>query len=576
MYKYLLIFCCAQLCAYLSFAQNIVNPHGLENSDKNPAYNDIYTFYKAMDASHATIRMATAGPTDTDDSLQVVYYSANGKFDVSKWKADSKAIIFINNGIHPGEPDGIVASMQLLWDIAEHKISIPENVVLAIIPVFNISGAKSLRTGTRANQNGPVLTGFRGNAQNLDLNRDFMKMDAKETRSLVHVFRTLDPDVLIDNHVSNGADYQHVMTLLSTQHNKLGGAMGPYLDKTFEPALYRDMKTRGYDLVPYVNIWSNTPDKGWRQFSETPRFLSGYAALHHTYAFVPETHMLKPFADRVKATYALMQSIITYSAANADQLHRTRKQQRSMIAGADSIPIEWTIDTTRHATIEYKGYTAGMKKSMVSGQPVLYYDRNRPFTATIPFYNHYVVSKIVTVPRAYIIPQGWHKVIRRLKDNGVVLQKLEKDTTLTVTVNTISDYKTTPSPYEGHYLHSKIKSTSVGKQMKLVKGDYMVATSQPAKRYIVESLEPEAPDGFFAWGFFDGILQQKEGFSDYAFENLAAELLRNDAQLAALLAGKCAQDPAFAKDADAQLEFIFQNCAYHEPEHMRYPVYRLE
>jgi hypothetical protein len=566
MYKYILNFCCAQLCACLFFAQAIINPHGLEKSDKNPEYNDVYTFYKSMDANHATIRMATAGPTDTDDSLQVVYYSANGKFDISNWKADDKVIIFINNGIHPGEPDGIVASMQLLWDITADKISIPDNVVLAIIPVFNISGAKSLRTGTRANQNGPALTGFRGNAQNLDLNRDFIKMDAKETRSLVRLFRALDPDVLIDNHVSNGADYQHIMTLLSTQHNKLGGVMGAYLDKVFEPALYRDMKERGYDLVPYVNVWGSTPDRGWRQFSETPRFLSGYAALHHTYAFVPETHMLKPFEDRVKATYALMQTIIDYSSTNAKQLHNSREQQRYMIASTDILPIDWTIDTTKHTMIEYKGYKAGMKKSAVSGQEVMYYDTNRPFMATIPFYNHYAVSKTVTVPKAYIIPQGWHKVIRRLKDNGVVLKKLEKDTALNLTVSIISDYKTTPSPYEGHYLHSRIKSTSISKQMNLAKGDYIITTSQPAKRYIVESLEPEAPDGFFAWGFFDGILQQKEGFSDYAFENLAADILKNDAHLAALL----------AKDADAQLEFVFQNCSYHEPEHMRYPVYRLD
>lgn len=556
-------------------AQYVSNPYSLP-TDRNPAYDEILSFYSAMDKAFKSVHMEGAGPSDTEDSLQVVYFSNDAKFSVERWRTENKVIILINNGIHPGEPDGIVATMQLLWDVTHGKANIPDNVALAIIPVFNISGAKALRTGTRPNQHGPHLTGFRGNGQNLDLNRDFIKMDARETRSLVRLFNKLNPDILIDNHVSNGADYQHVMTLLSTQHSKLGGEMGEYLNKTFEPALYKDMNKRGYDLVPYVNVWGKTPDKGWRAFSETPRFLSGYAAVHHTYAFVPETHMLKPYLDRIKATYQLMQSIINYAAVNEGDIHRTRNQQIENTIKSKTLPVEWTIDTTRHAIIEYKGYTAGMKKSKVSGQQVMYYDKTKPFTADIPFYNYYNASKTVTVPKAYIIPQGWHKIVSRLKDNGVKMEKLYTDTIIELQVTVIADYKTVPSPYEGHYLHSNISGTTETKQVKLQKGDYYISTNQAARRYIVEVLELTAPDGFFAWGFFDGILQQKEWFSDYAFEDLAAELLSKDDALTAMLAGKCASDTAFAKDAEAQLEFVFQNCTYHEPEHMRYPVFRLE
>lgn len=556
-------------------AQSVSNPYSLP-ADRNPSYSEVLSFYKAMDKAYKSVHMEAAGPTDTDDSLQVVYVSNDAKFNIERWRAENKVIILINNGIHPGEPDGIVATMQLLWDVTHRKAALPENVALAIIPVFNISGAKALRTGTRPNQEGPHLTGFRGNGQNLDLNRDFIKMDARETRSLVRLFTKLNPDILIDNHVSNGADYQHVMTLLSTQHSKLGGNMGDYLNKTFEPLIYKDMKLRGYDLVPYVNVWGKTPDKGWRAFSESPRFLSGYAAIHHTYAFVPETHMLKPYPDRIKATYELMQSIIAYGGAQEVEIHKTRQAQRDHVLNSKSLPVEWAIDTTRHTVIQYKGYKSAMKKSRVSGQQVMYYDKTKPFTADIPFYNYYNASKTITIPKAYIIPQGWHKVISRLRDNGVKIEKLETDTTIELQVTVIADYKTVSSPYEGHYLHSNISGTTKTEQVKLQKGDYYISTHQQARRYIVEALELTAPDGFFAWGFFDGILQQKEWFSDYAFEDLAAELLSKDDALTAMLAGKCAADPVFAKDAEAQLEFVFQNCTYHEPEHMRYPVFRLQ
>lgn len=557
-------------------AQPISNPHGIEHTGKTPEYTHVRHFYQSLDKRYKTIQVHTAGPTDTDDSLLVVYYSADAEFDIAQWKKQGKLVVLINNGIHPGEPDGIVASMQLLWDITEQMIKFPDNVVLAVIPVFNISGARKQRQYTRANQNGPEITGFRANAQNLDLNRDFVKMDARETRSMVRLFRQLDPDVLIDNHVSNGADYQHVMTLLSTQCNKLGGPMGDYLNKTFEPALYDDMKQRGFDLVPYVNVWGTAPDNGWDAFMEIPRFFSGYAAMFHTYAFVAETHMLKPFPVRVKSTYELMMSIINHTADNAPVIRTTRQQQKEWVANSTELAIDWAVDTTRPALIELKGYEAGYKPSDISGLPRLHYDRNKPIEIKTPFYNTCTTRQKTDVPQAYIIPQGWNSVVSRLKANGVKMHKLKTDTVIELTVYYIADYKTTPNPYEGHYLHSEVAVDKQKKQIQLRKGDYFIPVGQEAKRYLVETLEPTAPDAFFAWGFFDGVLQQKEYYSDYAFEDLAIELLAKDKELKKKLEERKTADPVFAKDGKAQLHFVFQNSAYHEPEHMRYPVYRLE
>lgn len=554
----------------------ILTPFEGSDSAGSATYLQAIDFYTSLAARYKSIKMVAAGPTDTHYPLHVVYYCSDRNFDIDNWHETGKTIILINNGIHPGEPDGIDASMLLLRDVVMKKVYIPSNVVLAIIPVFNVGGCLNRNSTSRANQNGPLEYGFRGSAENLDLNRDFMKMDAKETQSLVHLIRTLDPDIFIDNHVSDGADYQHIMTLLATQHNKLGGLTGKYMQNKFVPHIYQDMKRKGYDLVPYVNDFSSTPDHGWREFIEPPRFGSGYVALWQTMAFVPETHMLKPFKDRVAATYQLMLSFIYTTARYADEIKTIRTADRKAILDKKEFPLEWKVDTTLSTPIQFKGYEAGYKPSKVSGLPRLYYDRSKPFTKQVPFYNHYSAANKVTAPIAYIIPQGWNEVIDRLKCNNVQMRTLTQDSIVSVTTYHIAKYETLPNPYEKHYLHRNISVTSQTEKIKLLKGDYIIMVNQLAKRYLIEALEPTAPDGFFAWNFFDAILQQKEYFSNYVFEDNAAKMLEENAELKKLLEDKKKADTSFAKNGDAQLDFIYRHSPYYEPVNMRYPVFRID
>lgn len=554
----------------------LLTPFEKGNGNTTTTYTELISFYQELDKSYKTIQMEEAGATDANYPLHVVYYSGDKKFDIEEWRKQDKLIIFINNGIHPGEPDGIDASMMLLRDAAVGKISIPDNIILAVVPIFNVGGMLNRNSHSRANQNGPEAYGFRGSARNLDLNRDFMKTDAKETQTLIKLFHRLDPDIFIDNHVSNGADYQHVMTLLSTQHNKLGGKMGEYLNKQLEPMIYEDMKKRGYDLVPYVNHWGHTPDKGWTAFHEGPRFASGFAALFQTYSFVPETHMLKPFKDRVKATYVLMQSITDIAAAHADDIRSTRMKDRKKWMKQATIPVEWIADTTAPTMTTFKGYEGGFKPSEVSGLPRLYYDRNKPYTKQVPILNTYTAKQSVTVPAAYVIPHGWRKAVNKLKMNGVKVKKLENDTLIQVASYYVEDHQTNNRPYEGHYLHTNVKVRPELQVIKFLKGDYIVPTNQKAIRYIIEALEPTSPDAYFAWGFFDAILQQKEHFSDYVWEDEAANILRQNPELRKTFEAKRNSDATFAKDGAAQLDFIYRNSAYYEEGHMRYPVFRIE
>jgi len=542
---------------------------------QTPTYDQIVTWWSAIDKFSKKVTLLTKGPTDAGFPLHLALVSQQGYTSVSQAKKDGKTILLINNGIHPGEPDGIDASMLLVKDIATNKLILPDNVVLAIIPVYNIGGCLRRSPYYRVDQEGPEAFGSRGNSQNLDLNRDFIKLDSKEAFSFCAIFQECDPDIFIDNHVSNGADYQHVMTLLTSQYSKLGGSMGAYLHELFEPAIYAAMKAKGYDLIPYVNIGGDKPEKGWNQFWDSPRYTSGYATLWNSFAFVPETHMLKPYPARVASTQALMECFIAYAGKEGGTLRSLREETKKRTSAAPSFPISWRLDKSRYTNYTFKGFESGTKPSDISGQPRLYYDRNKPFTATVPVYGYYVPERIITTPKAYIIPQGWWKVIERLQINGIRMRKLTQDSTVEVEVYKIEDYSTAARPYEGHHANSNVKLNWQKQTLTFLKGDWYIPLDQAGNRFLMETLEPQAEDSYFNWNFFDPILGQKEGYSAYVFEDKAAAYLQQQPALKAQLQQRIASDSSFAKNGRAQLDFIYKNSPWYEPDHNRYPVFRV-
>ena len=563
------------LSPLFSLSQKHITQFEASGGKESPTYENIIAWWEALDATTPMVQILEMGPTDAGFPLHLIIVSTDNKTDIKAIQAAGKNIIFINNGIHPGEPDGIDATMLLVRKIVQGKYKLPSSVVLAIIPVYNIGGALNRSRNYRIDQDGPVEKGFRGNAQNLDLNRDFIKMDSKNAMSFAKIFTLLDPDVFVDNHVSNGADYQHVMTLLVSQHNKLGGAMGEYLNKTFEPALYPLMKKKGFDLVPYVNHFGETPDKGWPEFFDSPRYGSGYGTLWNTFSFVPETHMLKPYKQRVEATKALMESFIEFTAANGKQIKALREQARQTQSAQTVFPIAWKWDRTKSTEITFKGYEAGYKPSEISGLPRLFYDRNKPYEKKIPFYNRYIDTLGVQKPSAYVIPQGWWKVIERLEANGIRMQRLQRDTTLQVETYRIVNYQSGARPYEGHHPNRGVQIEKAYQSVAFRKGDYYIPTDQKGVRFLIEVLEPQAEDSYFVWNFFDPILGQKEGFSGYVFEETAAAFLRAHPEVKQKLNERKKLDEAFAKSASAQLDFVYRNSPYYEPSHNLYPVYRV-
>ncbi|TKC04851.1 M14 family metallopeptidase [Pedobacter frigoris] len=549
-------------------------PYELSGKKETATYEEAIKHYKTLSATYPQAKLLSYGSTDFGRPLHVLVLSKDKTFDPLVIRKANKRVLLINNGIHPGEPEGIDASMMLARDLLKSD-RLSKDVVICIIPVYNIDGSFN-RTGTsRANQNGPVAYGFRGNSKNYDLNRDFIKTDSRNSRTFQEIFNTWQPEVFVDTHTSNGADYQYVMTLIPTQKDKLNPILSNYMTGTMIPSLYDQMKKSGYEMIPYVNSVEETPDAGITGFLESPRYSTGYTTLHNTIGFMPETHMLKDYDKRVDATYKLLQIYIDVVVRDAKVIGENKRKADEETARQQKFALEWKLNDKISDELEFKGYAAKYKPSEVSGLDRLYYDKNAPYTKLIKQWNKFEPSVIVDKPVAYIIPKAWDKVIGLLKLNNVKVLELQKDALIEAESYYIADYKTMSKPFEGHYLHSAVKLNPVKQKLQFYEGDYLVYVNQPVNRYIVETLEPQAMDSFFNWNFFDGILGMKEHFSAYVFEDTAAELLKKTPGLREKLEEAKAKNPELRENADAQLEFVYKNSDYYEKTHLRYPVARL-
>ena len=546
------------------------------SKDKNytASYAQVIDYYQKLNKLYPQqMKMINYGSTDIGKPLTLIVLSHDKVFDPALIKKQNKRVLLINNGIHPGEPEGIDASMMLVRDLLK-GYKLPKDVVLCFIVLYNIDG--SLNRGmSRISQNGPVAYGFRGNYRNLDLNRDFIKADSRNALAFTQILNTWKPEIFLDNHTSDGADYQYVMTLIETQKDKQNPILADYTTKTLTPYLYSNMKKSGFEMIPYGAGEEGLPDSGIVSFLETPRFATGFAAQHNIISYITETHMLKAFDKRVYATYDFMQHLIAINQRDAKLIGELKQKADEQVAQQKTFALNWGVDKQKVDTITFKGYSAEYETSEVSGLKRLYYDRNKPYTKTINYYNTYKVTATADKPVAYVIPQAWGKVIDLFKLNGVKMQRLIHDTTLNMQMYYIVDYKTSQKPYEGHYLHSNVKLNPIDMPVKFYAGDYVVYTNQPINRYIVETLEPQGVDSFFAWNFFDSVLGEKEYFSDYVFEDIAANLLKKDPELKKKLDDAKTKDPQLAASAQAQLFFVYRNSPYFEKTYMRYPVGRL-
>jgi hypothetical protein len=557
-----------------------LTPYEQGNLNQTTTWADCIAWYHDLARQYpAVLRFEQVGMSDAGVPIHAGVVSSDGVFDRAAIKAAGRAVFFNNNGIHPGEPEGVDGCMALVRDfcLEPERLAALGTTVFLFVPLYNVDGAFNRADTSRVNQDGPEQFGFRGNSRHLDLNRDFVKCDTLTARVFNELFTAWDPDVMVDTHTSNGADYSYTMTLIHTQADKLGGGLGEFLRAEMLPAMYAGMDARGWPTCPYVNPVQDSPDHGIAEFLETARFSTGYAALHHTIGFMPETHMLKPFRDRYESMRALVDVALAFTVQNAPRIQALRRAAKDAGRTQAEWPVRWKMDEANPSSFRFKGYEAKYKKSVLGDYSRLYYDRSSVWERDIAYYNRFPVDASVPAPLAYVVPQQWREAIERLEWNGVRMERIDADRMQQVAYYQIDSVTSRPMAYEGHMFHDEVVLERRHASVQLRAGDYLVPLDQDNARYAVETLEPLAHDSFFRWGFFNSVLEKKEAYSEYVFEDEAERLLVQEPELAEKFEQWKGEHPGLLTNQEAVLDFIFANCArYREPEWRRYPVFMIE
>ncbi len=393
--------------------------------------------------------------------------------------------------------------------------------MIVIIPGYNIGGALNRSAYNRSGQTTPYETGFRGNYCNLDLNRDFTKCDSENARSFTQLFHHWNTDLFLDTHTTNGSDHQHAITLIPPQPDQFPPAMRQFLRQTLFPGLYSEMKKGDYPLIPYVDYFYEGIRDGMRGGQESPRYSSGYTTLLHTYGMMTENLIYATYPDRVLSTYDFIKALTKSASENKNEILATRRKGIEETLKETRYAIQYAIDTTRHQMIEFKGYEVDRQQiSRVTGLPRLGYDTQQPFEATIPNYDTYKPVEWVDIPTFYVLPQAWKPVMERLKLYRVEYIPLKNDTIIEVRVDYLDEVSNPARPY-GHYFHNQVVTRSEMQKVQYYAGVWLIPVKQERLKYIVEMLEPRARDSFVRWNFFDSVLDQREYFSSFGFEENA-------------------------------------------------------
>ncbi len=557
---------------FLLFVSIGSNAQSKWKGNTTPTYRELISELKIIDKKHKDISLFNMGLSDY--GLPLYLFIVNSEKDSLKTfqKAKEKTCLLVNNAIHPGEPDGVNA--MLIW-VEEWIVSgkPKDNMpVVAFIPAYNIGGMLNRSRNSRANQNGPEEYGFRGNARNLDLNRDFIKMDSDNSFIFSKIFHELDPDIFIDNHVSNGADYSYTLTCISSVQQRINAELSNFEKEKFQPFMTSNLITKNWTLYPYVELKGDTPEKGIIAFNDLPRYSMGYTSLFNTMSFTVETHMLKPFPERVIATKDFMVAVIEFMKMEGQQLKTLRVKAKQTTKNMKWFKFNYKLSNFNDS-IDFQGYAHSHPVHPVTGLPRLFYDRSKPINIKIAHYNHYVAQDSVPVPKYYIVGFQEKATKERLRANKIKFIEVQNDTNLLVTTTIISEFKSTTKPYEGHFRHSNIQLKKQERVILIKKGDWIIPTAQDGGSYLHSVLQPRAEDSFFSWNFYDSYLQQKEYFSNYVFIDLADEILQNDPQLKVNFELKKINDKTFRESEWEQLYFIYVNSPYFEQTFNRLPIY---
>lgn len=546
-----------------------------------PRYAETIEFCKKLDKASPGIKYTTFGKSPQGRDLPLLIADKNGNFTPEAVRKSGNAVLLIEACIHAGESDGKDAGLMLLRDLAIYKRDprLLDHVTILFIPIFNADGHERFGPYNRINQNGPEEMGWRTTAQNLNLNRDFMKADAPEMQAWLKLYNKWLPEFFVDCHVTDGADFQYTMTYALETKGSMEKNLSEWTEKTCETYLVSEMKKSGFPIFPYVQFrnWHD-PRSGLTMGVAPPMLSQGYTAIQNRPGLLIESHMLKPYKARVSSTYTMLLHTL-------ELLNKEYKTLQTLVAKADTysaseqfrkepFPVSFAESLADSTKIEFLGYDYTIDTSNLTSGLRFKYNNQKPTIWQLTLFPNCPADKFVTLPEAYLIPPQCISVIEGLKFHGVKMKSLTHEVTCSVKLSRFLNISWQKKPFEGHHkLTCELIDTV--EQHTFPTGTMLVDMNQRTARVIAHLLEPASPDSYAAWGFFDAYMEQKEYPESYVMETMAREMIQKNPALKTEFDQKKAADKAFAADPDAMLNWFYSKSPYWDNHLDLYPVGRI-
>jgi len=543
-----------------------------------PCYTESIEYFQKLAEYSPFAELKTFGISPQGRELKYLIVSGDGAFNPDNGKETKKPIVLIINGIHSGEIEGKDASMLLLREIliSKEKEYLLDSLSLIVVPIFNVDGHERKSKYNRINQNGPEEMGWRTTAQNLNLNRDWLKAEAPEMQAMISLFNEWLPDFIIDSHTTDGADYQYTITYSVEKFQNIYGETANWLRKKFVPYLESKVEQKGILIHPYIYLrnWRKGFDGGIIDWAATPRFSTGYFALQNRPSLLIETHMIKSYKDRVYSTKAAFESVLGLINSNANELvELNERADKNSVKGLTEdgkyLPLAYN-NSEKYQETKLKGYKYYWEPSDISGdQKLIYTDEEKDFN--VKYYNDIFVIDSIAVPTGYIIPAEWRRLVfSKMELHGVHTKQIQKDTTITVTKYKFRNVSFNKASYEGRQTVS-FETDKITEEVQIKAGDIFVPTNQRTVRVIVN-----AGDSFLRWGYMNSIFEQKEYYENYVMEKLAEEMLNEEPDLRKEFQLKLEEDEEFKNDPGKRLDFFYERSPYYDKSYLTYPVLRIE
>ena len=529
-----------------------------------PRYAETRAWLERLAAASPLIRIETFGRTAQGRDMLMVRASKGG---------EGKPVVLVQAGIHSGEIDGKDAGLMLLRDIAlRGKDSLLDSVDLVFVPIYNIDGHEASSRWNFPALRGPAEKGHVATARGINLNRDYAKADAPETRAMIALLRRLDPILYVDCHVSDGFDMQYDITFTYAGWGRYAyhRATADWLTARFGPTVTTALERAGHVPTLYPSpIDTRDPAKGIRQAPEGPRYSTGYGDFIGVPTVLVENHMLKPYRQRVLGTYVLLEAALKLAATDRDRIVAAKATDRA--SRPATMLARWKPAVTPIGWIErFKGIGFETYRSPASGRMEQRWT-GKPITVRMPIIGQDPVET-VSLPTAWWVPAEQTEVLDRLRLHGIRFDPITAPRTLTLDRVHLRDAVVQRAqdgrlPLKASFEHVPVTET-------LPAGTVRVPSDQPLGLLAAALLEPEAPDSLLAWGFFPEMLSSPPGAEDFVRAPLAEALLASDETVRTAFAAKLADDPAFARDPEARLDWLIDRLPDRKTTHLTYPILR--